>query len=142
MFIENHEYKIKIKELVEEINGRNTDAIQKWEDFKVKVRKFSIIFSKKHQCNLKSKIKFIETQINKNEESDCNEMDMNKKRVLEAELCELYDKNVKVLKFVRGPDGCVKVKRIQNIFFLGPKSVRNRCVNRFNHTSWMTCYSN
>ena len=93
--IENDDYKMKIKELVEEVNGQNTDAVQKWEDFKIKVREFSIIFSKKDQCNLKSKINFIETQINKIEESDSNEMDMNKKRALEAELCELYDKKCK-----------------------------------------------
>ena len=76
--------------LVEEVNKQNSDVVKKLEDFKVKVRKFSINFSKKHQWNLKSKINFIETQFNKIDELDLNVIDMNKKRALEAELCELY----------------------------------------------------
>ena len=98
--------------------------------------------TQKHQCNLKSKINFSGTQINQIEELDSNEMGMNKKRAIEAELCELYDKKVKVLKFVRGPDGCVKVKRIQNIFDLEKQYQCNNVIkeltnvdNRHVHTN-------
>ena len=92
-YIDNDDYKKKIKDIVHEVDNQNgVDALQKWEMFKEKVRDYSINFSKSYHCNLKKKIVSIEKEIENIEDSDSDLIDMNRKRALEADLCEIYDK--------------------------------------------------
>ena len=91
-YLENETYKAKIKEIISEIyTDPSYESITKWELMKTKVKDFSIDFSRNFQHSLKKIINMIKTELSNIENSHYQNIDMNRKRQLEAELSDMYD---------------------------------------------------
>ena len=88
-------YKTGIKKIISNLQNENLNSVEKWETFKLKSRDFSIQFSKESIHNTKNRIKSIEKEINRIEELESKDINMNRKRHLESELDSLYDKRCK-----------------------------------------------
>lgn len=93
--LENKEYKEQISEIIKNISNTHETFKQKWEILKDEVKKFSIIFSVKQSNRFKKKIFNIEKEIEYIESLPYNEIDMIRKRNLETQLNEFYDKKSK-----------------------------------------------
>ena len=96
--LKNETYKAKIKEIFPEIyTDPSYESITKWELMKTKVKYFSLDFSRNFQYPLKKKINMIDNELSNIENSHYQNIDMNRKRQLEAELSDMYDRNVRVI---------------------------------------------
>ena len=87
---------------------------------KTKVKDFSIDFSRNLQHSLKKKINMIETQLSKIDNSHYQNIDMNRKRQLEAELTDMYDSKCKGA-FIRSRSHWVKEGERNTKYFFGFK---------------------
>ena len=89
-------YKQGIKSIIEELNDNfDINPLDKWGMFKTKAREYSISFSKTVRKTLNQKINHIEKRITEIENEDSQNINMNNKRELEAELDELYNEKFK-----------------------------------------------
>ena len=71
-------YKTGIKKIISNLQNENLNSLEKWETFKLKSRDFSIQFSKESIHNTKNRIKSIEKEINRLEELESKDVNMNK----------------------------------------------------------------
>ena len=93
--LQSSEYKNQIVNIIQNIKSSRGTCIQKWEDLKHKVKQFSIHFSIRAQNKFKNRISVIEKEINEIESLPHHQIDMNKKRDLESQLNDLYNKKAK-----------------------------------------------
>ena len=94
------------------------NQLQKWELMKTKVKDFSIDFSRNFQHSLKKKINMIETELSNIENAHYQNIDMNRKRQLEAELSDMYDSKCKGA-FIRSRSHWVKEGERNTKYFFG-----------------------
>ena len=71
------------------------DPVSKWEIFKVITCDFSINFAKHSKNNVKNKIRTLEKEIDKIENSPSEQIKMNLKKKLESKLNEMYNEIAK-----------------------------------------------
>lgn len=91
---ENNEYREGIKNIFKDLNNSH-DVFSKWENFKLKVREFSINFAKKSSNNIKSKIQNSEKKIDEIETLPSEKINMKEKHDLESELDKLQNEIAK-----------------------------------------------
>lgn len=116
-YLENETYKVKVKEIISEIYAdQSYDSLTKWEVMKTKVKDFSIDFSREYQYTLKKKINTIENELSYIENSHFQNIDMNRKRQLEAELSNIYDSKCKGA-FIRSRSHWIKEGERNTKFF-------------------------
>ena len=93
--LEKSDYKEKIYDIIQNISKLSVTCMQKWEQLKQEVKRFSIHYSIKSQKSYKDQIKNIEKEIIEIESLPYLEINMNKKRTLERQLSDLYDRRAK-----------------------------------------------
>lgn len=88
----SNEYKCQVNKIITDISNKEGSSIEKWESLKISIKYFSIAFSIKRQKTYKQLVFQIEQEISEIENSYHKAMDMNRKRELENQLNNLYDK--------------------------------------------------
>lgn len=93
--LEKSDYKEKIYDIIQNISKSRVTFMQKWEQLKQEVKRFSIHYSIKSHKSYKDQIKNIENEIIEIESLPYLEINLNKKRTLERQLSDLYDRRAK-----------------------------------------------
>ena len=92
-YLEDQNYKTGIKSIIE--NLEDDDPIAKWETFKMKVKEFSIRYSKASLNEERKKTNNLEKELNDIETGNSTNINMNRKREIEKELDKLYEHKAK-----------------------------------------------
>ena len=93
-YLENQEYIKSINNIFNTLEN-SLDPVSKWEIFKVRTGYFSINFAKHSKYKIKNKIRTLEKEIDKIENSPSELINMNLKKKLESQLNEMYNEIAK-----------------------------------------------